>query len=312
MKLTGCALHNPNSESCPSMNATINEREFQYIREWLRNHIGQDLAEDKQYFVQVNLNDILVKYHLKSFAELINRLEKLTAGSFNKSLLQIIKTIDSSNSNFIQDVVDSLMVNETYFFRRPSTFADIQNVILPRLMAARQSMRKLRICCMACSTGQEAYSLLMTMDQFFPDLLAGWDTILVATDISQKSLQRAQAGIYSDWETTRGLSNELRERYFIKKNDQWQISSKFSSKIIFRSANLFETADSLPFGPFDLILLRNVMIYFDMNAKRMILEKVRKVIAPDGMLVIGESETLIGLEQQFNISPEIPAVCLPK
>jgi chemotaxis protein methyltransferase CheR len=293
------------------LNVTINEREFQYIRQWMRNFIGQDLAEDKQYFVQVNLNDTLVKYELKSFAELITRLEKYTPSGFNLSLQHLLKTVEPAHSQFIQDVVDSLMVNETYFFRRPSTFADLRNIILPRLVAARQSMRKLRICCMACSTGQEVYSLLMTMDQHFPELLYDWDTLIVATDISQRSLQRAQAGVYTDWETTRGLSPELRDYYFSKKNDQWQISSKLISKVIFRSSNLFETADSLPFGPYDLILLRNVMIYFDMKAKRMILEKVRRVIASDGILMIGESETLIGLEQQFSISPEIPAACLP-
>ncbi len=294
------------------MSDSISNHDFQFVRKWLKEYVGQDLGDDKQYFVLVNLNEIVSRFQFRSITELITRLESIAPLHGHGNLNYIIKTRDADSGKLIQDIVDCLMVNETYFFRRPSTFDDIRQTILPDLMAKRQTSKRLRICCMACSTGQEPYSLLMTMDSYFPELLSTWDTLVVATDISQKSLQRAQAGLYSDWETSRGLDPATRSRYFEQESQQWRISRNFSSKIIFRQSNLVEGLESLPFWPYDLILLRNVMIYFDAEAKRTILQKIRGMIASDGFLLIGESETLLGLDQYFAISTGIPAICIPR
>lgn len=294
------------------MNDQINDQEYQFVRKWLRHYVGQDLADDKQYLVRVSLSEITLKYKYPSTSLLLKHLEQC-APLLNRDGLNVVKrSLNPKDSQFVNDLVDALMVNETYFFRRPSTFDDIRNHILPDLIKKRQNKRQLRICCLACSSGQEPYSLAMTLDQYFPDVSKLWDTVIIASDISQKTLQKAEAGIYSDWETTRGLDSSLKARYFHQENQSWRIDDRIKNKIIFRQANLVDSLDSLPYCPFDLILLRNALIYFDMESKSRILEKVRQMIADDGVLLLGESETLLGLENHFQIANNVPALCLPK
>lgn len=293
------------------MNDHINDHEFQFVRSWLRHYVGQDLADDKQYLVRVSLSEIVVKYNYRSLSRLIAHLEQCAPILSNCSLYSLKTSLTAVDANFVQDVIDAMMVNETYFFRRPSTFEDLRLKTLPELIEKRRRTRQLRICCLACSSGQEPYSLMMTIDQYFPDVMAHWDLLIVASDVSCKTLQRAEAAIYSDWETSRGLDPGLRSRYFHHEKQGWRIDEKMKQKIIFRQANLIDTIESLPYAPFDLILLRNVLLYFDMKAKSLILEKVRRLITDDGILLLGESETLLGLESQFKISNQIPAVCYP-
>lgn len=293
------------------MNHPLTESEFQFIRKWIRFHIGQDLGEDKQYLVQAALSEIQQKYKIASIEQTVKRLDSIAPMSTFISL-QNINRSGGENAFFVQDVVDSLMIGETYFFRRPSTFEDLRLEILPTLIQRRSSVRRLRIWSAACSTGQEAYSLAMTLDQFFPDIYANWDIQILASDISQKALVKARAGTYSDWETSRGLSASLRDRYFTQNDACWTASSILKKRIQFIHNNLISSIESVPNGPFDLVLMRNVLIYFHPETKREILGKLRQMIADDGLLLLGESETLLGLESHFAISNHTSALCNPK
>lgn len=294
------------------MNETISEQEFQFIRKWLRHYVGQDLATDKQYLIQVSLLDIQKSFGFHSISEILRRLEQVAPVVDSFTLQTIEKSAGTDALRLVQNIIDALMVNETYFFRRPTTFEDLRSQILPRLIEKRLSTQRLKICCLACSTGQEPYSLAMTIDRYFPNLTTHWDISIIASDISSKTLQKAEAGLYSDWELSRGLDTELKERYFHQEGTHWRIDDRIRRQIQFRQANLIGSLDSLPYWPFDLILLRNVLIYFDTTVKRQILAKMRRLIADDGLLILGESETLLGLEEQFSISNDIPAICVPK
>lgn len=289
----------------------LNESEFQFIRKWMRFHIGQDLGEDKQYLVQASLSEIRQKYKIASIEQTIKRIESIAPMNAFISLQNIIRS-GGENAAFVQDVVDSLMVGETYFFRRPSTFEDLRLDILPTLIQRRSSVRRLRIWSAACSSGQEAYSLAMTLEQFFPEIYANWDLQIVASDISLKALDKARAGTYSDWETSRGLSTALRDRYFTQHDAYWTASNTLKKRIQFIQSNLISSIESVPHWPFDLVLMRNVLIYFHPETKREILGKLRPMIADDGLLLLGESETLLGLESHFAISDLTPALCIPK
>jgi chemotaxis protein methyltransferase CheR len=293
------------------MNDSLSEPEFQFIRKWMRTHVGQDLGEDKQYLIQVALSEIQQKYKIESIEQTVKRLNSILPMQSFFSLQSIIRS-GGQNASFVQDVVDALMVGETYFFRRPSTFEDLRSIILPTLIQRRQNQRRLRIWSSACSSGQEAYSLAMTLEQFFPDVYAHWDLKIIATDISQKALDKARAGTYSDWETTRGLSADLKDRFFTKNGMFWTANDSLKSCIQFTQNNLIESMESVPNWPFDLVLVRNVLIYFHPDTKREILAKLRPLITDDGLLLMGESETLLGLEDHFSISNITPALCIPK
>jgi len=293
------------------MSDQLTETDFQFIRHWMRTHVGQDLGEDKQYLVKVAVADIQARYQLPSISHCIRRLESLAPPSpmFN---FQAILDSGSTGGRFVQDMVDALMVGETYFFRRPSTFDDLRQFVLPALIRNRQAQKRLRIWSAACSTGQEPYSLAMTLADYFPEVFRTWDLLIVASDISQKAIDKSKAGTFSDWEVARGLDVARRDRYFTREGANWVARNEIKSPIRFSRCNLVSQGMNIPYRPFDLILLRNVLIYFDMQKKKEILGTVRDHLLDDGYLLLGESETLLGLEDHFQISDHAPALCEPK
>ena len=293
------------------MSDQLSEADFQFIRNWMRIHVGQDLGEDKQYLVKVALADIQARYQLPTISHCVRRLESLAPSSamFN---FQAILDSGSASGRFVQDTVDALMIGETYFFRRPSTFDDLRQFVLPTLIEKRQAKKRLRIWSAACSTGQEPYSLAMTLADYFPDVFRTWDLLIIATDISQKAIDKSRSGTFSEWEIGRGLDPARRDRYFTRQGSHWVAQNEIKSPIRFSRCNLVDPQMNIPFRPFDLILLRNVLIYFDMQKKKEILGKVRDHLLDDGYLLLGESETLLGLEEHFQISNHAPALCEPK
>ncbi len=185
-------------------------------------------------------------------------------------------------------VIDALTTNETLFFRDHHPFDALRQTLLPELIAARVKYRKLRIWSAACSTGQEPYSIALLIADKFPEL-AGWDIRIVATDLSDTVLEQAKAGMFSKFEINRGLPAPMLIKYFQQRGQYWVIGGDIRRKIEFRKLNLAEDWPALP--QFDLVFLRNVMIYFDVQTKRQILSRVRRVLAPDGYLALGSAET---------------------
>ena len=172
--------------------------------------------------------------------------------------------------------------------------------VLPALIAARRVSKTLRIWCAACSSGQEPYSVAMVLQEFAMQL-TGWRIEIVATDLSEQILRKARSGLYSDFEVRRGLSAERLRRFFRQDGVTWEISPAIRQMVTFRSHNLLHGTAGM--GRFDLVLCRNVLIYFDVEQKRRILDDLARCLADDGTLFLGSAETVIGITEAFELTP---------
>ncbi len=193
-------------------------------------------------------------------------------------------------------VVEALVTNETQFFRDIHPFHALETQILPRLIKKRMADRQLNLWCAASSTGQEPYSLAMLMAESFPQL-ASWNVRCIASDISDEVLERARQGNFRTVEVNRGLPEPLLEKYFRPEGKDWLIAESIRRQVEFRRINLIQAWPSLP--PMDVVLMRNVLIYFDAETKQAILGKVRKLLRPDGYLLLGTTETTLNLDPEF-------------
>jgi len=189
-----------------------------------------------------------------------------------------------------------MATNETYFFRDVHPFECLRKLVLPDLLARRAASQRLDLWCAAAATGQEPYSLTMVLRDSFPQL-AGWQTRLLATDLSREALKRARAGRYTQLEVNRGLPAPLLLKHFTKDGLDWQIKDEHKRMIDYRRLNLIE--DFGLGGQFDLILLRNVLIYFDVETKRAVLARCRRLLRPDGYLFLSGAETTLNIDDAF-------------
>jgi chemotaxis protein methyltransferase CheR len=190
-----------------------------------------------------------------------------------------------------------MVTTETSFFRDIHPFETLKKTVLPELIACRSRTEQLNIWCAASSSGQEPYSLAILLHEYFPEL-ARWRITISATDISQPMLQRSQAGSYSQVEVNRGLPTPLLLRWFRQDGAQWRLDERIRRAVTFSQLNLIQP--SWPAMPeWDLVLLRNVMIYFETDVKRAILGRVARVLSPGGFLLLGGAETTLNLNEQF-------------
>ncbi len=187
-------------------------------------------------------------------------------------------------------VVDALTINETSWFRDHSPYQAFTDAMLPALMERRSLTRRLRIWSAACSSGQEAYSIAMLLDQHLPP---DWRYEIVATDISTAMLERVRAGRYSQVEVNRGLPATSLVRYFTRVGREWEVAERLRERVTVRHLNL--AAPYVGLGTFDVIWLRNVLIYFEAATKADILRRMLAMLAPDGYLLLGSSETTLDL-----------------
>jgi chemotaxis protein methyltransferase CheR len=195
-------------------------------------------------------------------------------------------------------VLDAMTTNETTFYRDIEPFVVLEKHILPALITARRAKRQLRIWYAASSTGQEPYSVSMLIHEKFPELLK-WKLDQFATDISSEALARARLGRYSQLEVNRGLPARLLPKYFAKLGQQWQLSDEIRKMVQFEPLNLNAHWPPGVAGTFDLVFIRNVMIYFDVAAKKRILGAIYDRLAPDGMMFLGAAETTFNLDDRF-------------
>lgn len=203
----------------------------------------------------------------------------------------VTKVRQSNDERVIRQIVEALTTNETSWFRDNSPFLALKQKVLPELLAARSRPVHLRIWSAACSTGQEPYSLAMILSEALPPTVT---FEILATDLSEQVLERARKGRYSQLEVNRGLPAPLMMRYFTRVGTEWEISAELRQKITFRQYNLLESPPMS--GKLDVILLRNVLIYFDLPTKRAILRRMSQVLADDGTLMLGAAETTIGID----------------
>lgn len=253
--------------------------EFDFIRNLLRQHSALSLDDSKQYLVESRLDSLAKQEGFPSLQHLIARLQK-----------------DPGTSALHSKVVEAMTTNETTFFRDARPFRLLEKLVFPQLIERRQSERALNIWCAASSSGQEPYSVAMLLRDHFPALSA-WNLCFIATDISQAILNRAKAGRYSQLEVNRGLPAAMLVKYFRQAGNDWEISREIRRMIDFRRLNLIEPWPLLP--AMDLIMMRNVLIYFEVEKKKEILERARRLLRPDGYLLLGGAETTINLDDDF-------------
>jgi chemotaxis protein methyltransferase CheR len=260
---------------------------FDALCEFLRRSSGLVMESSKKYLVESRVMPIVRREKLSGLEELVAILQK------------------GQSPRLAKDVIEAMTINETYFFRDKSPFDQFRSFMLPSLLAARQGEKRLRIWSAAASTGQEAYSLAMILDEFAPRM-PGWKVEIIGTDLSEQVLEKARKGIYSQFEVQRGLPAPMLLRHFNQIGDSWQISEAMRSKVSFRQLNLLSDFTSL--GRFDIIFCRNVLIYFDAARKTDILARMTRILAPDGLLTLGASESLIGLKTYLVANTELRGI----
>ncbi len=257
--------------------------EYEYLRKFLRDHSGLDLSADKQYLIESRLLPLARKAGLSGIGELVQKLQGPGSSALSVS------------------VVEAMTTNETFFFRDKVPFDHFRDTIMPEVLKARAARKSVRIWCAAGSTGQEPYSLAMSLKEMGA-ALTGWRVEIVATDLSQEVLEKAKAGIYSQFEVQRGLPIQLLVKYFKQTGETWQINPELRAMIQHRQLNLLHDFSQL--GAFDVIFCRNVLIYFDQDTKINIFNRIARQIEPDGFLVLGAAETVVGLTDAFRPIPE--------
>jgi chemotaxis protein methyltransferase CheR len=199
------------------------------------------------------------------------------------------------------DITEAMTTNESFFFRDQKPFTLLQKVILPKLLTARATKKHLRIWSAAASSGQEAYSIAMVLSEEAAKL-QGWKIDIIGTDLSREMVARAKSGIYSQFEVQRGLPVTHLVKYFQQiVGDKWQIKDNIRQMVQFREGNLL--SDFGLVGTFDIVFCRNVLIYFDMPTKTRVLESISAIMPPDGFLLMGGAETVLGITDKFKPVP---------
>ena len=257
----------------------VGQPQFAYLRDLLRKRTGVVIDGTKEYLVVARLMPIVRQRKIPSLDTLIDRVR----GGLDPSLER--------------DVLSAMMTHETSFFRDKSPFETLRQ-LLPDLLARRAAQRQLTLWSAACSTGQEPYSLAILLNEHFRDLLGSWRVRILATDFSESVLAQAREGLFSDLETARGLSPALLAKYFRPLQGKWSISQDCRRLVEFRCLNLNATWPMMP--PCDVVFIRNVMIYFDVVTRAGLVERMRKVLRPDGLLFLGGAETLIGMDTGYD------------
>lgn len=255
----------------------MEHEDFQYIQQFIHQQVGISIDSDKQYLVVARLTPLLKEFELETFGQLSEQL-RLT-----------------SRPEIHSRVIDALTINETFFFRDIHPFEALKKIILPQIIEKRRETKTLNIWCGAASSGQEPYSIAMLLMDLIPDL-DHWKIQFIASDISVSMLKRAEEGMYNQFEINRGLPLPYLAKYFKKSGDHWQIKDEVRKLVQFKRINL---VDPWFLPSMDIIFLRNVLIYFEEDIKKLILQKMEKTLDDEGFFFLGSSETLLGLLHQF-------------
>jgi chemotaxis protein methyltransferase CheR len=268
----------------------VTPQDFDYLRKLLRDRSGLMLAAEKQYLAESRLLPVARKHGLNTLAELVGKLKGAGA-----AMLSV-------------EVVEAMTTNETFFFRDKIPFEHFRDTMLPALIAARAREKRIRIWCTAASTGQEPYSLAMLL-KGMNAALAGYRVEILATDLSADVLEKAKAGIYSQFEVQRGLPIQQLVKFFSQVGERWQIAPEIRAMVQFRPLNLLN--DFSPLGTFDLVFRRNVLIYFDQETKIGVFNRLARQLAGDGFLALGAAETVVGLTDAFKPMADKRGIYVP-
>ncbi|MCA8906803.1 MAG: chemotaxis protein CheR [Rhodospirillaceae bacterium] len=252
--------------------------DFNLFQSLLKQRSGLVITSDKAYLLESRLMPVARKWQLRGLEDLATACR----GRRDERLLR--------------DIIEAMTTSETSFFRGLKPFEMLRSTVLPALRQARAATRELRIWSAACSSGQEPYSIAMMLREAEPQW-RDWQIELLGTDISTDILTRARSGSYTQFEVQRGLPIAMLLRYFDKAGDKWVLKPEIRSMVAFRDLNLL--ANLAPLGRFDLILCRHVLVYFDQPTRALVLDKLAKLLPDDGVLMLGDVETVSGLTDKL-------------
>jgi chemotaxis protein methyltransferase CheR len=257
---------------------SLTAAEFDYIRHLVLEQSAIVLDDDKQYLAESRLMPLARRAGFNSLSGLVASL--------------LAKRFDGLH----RQVVEAMTTNETSFFRDFHPFEALRKSILPQILIRNASSRELNIWSAACSSGQEPYSIAMLLQDDFHGM-TNWNIRLIASELSAEMLARAREGRYSQLEVNRGLPAQLLVKYFRQNGVDWQIDEGIRRRVEFISVNLAAFWPVLP--PMDIVLMRNVLIYFGIETRKKILRKARQVLKQDGLLFLGGAETTFNLDDSF-------------
>lgn len=252
--------------------------EINFLADVLRKRTGIVVGDDKVYLLENRLKPVADKFKISNITELVKKIQV------------------SNDEEVIREVSEAMTTNETLFFRDHFPFETLKKTIIPEIMVNKQSSKTIRIWCSACSTGQEPYSIAILLNEM--NLPQDWHIEILATDISQNALNKAKTGLYSQFEVQRGLPAQLLVKYFIQQKNFWKIIPEIKNMVTFREFNLLD--DMVDLGKKDIVFCRNVLIYFDHETKKNVVEKIRKQVDDEhGYLFLGTSEALFTVTNSF-------------
>jgi len=279
----------------------LSHQEFELLRHYIHNICGLAISDNKTYLIRQRLEPLVLKAGCSSFSEFYNKLRKGDSDG-NKILPQVEEKI-----------INAITTHETSFFRDGHPFETFKEFLLPQLaktIIQRKSYSKhrkgakVRLWSAGTSTGQEPYSLAILIHEFtdnsvLPSNVVKEDFGLLATDISSTMIAKSMTAEYSQFEIKRGLNSERLRNFFFKEKERWTIKSQIRKMVEFRQINLIEPFRML--GGFDVILCRNVLIYFDNQTKSRILNQFNDILCENGWLILGATENIFSLSDKFNV-----------
>ena len=252
--------------------------ELEYLRDLIESRSGIALDDSKHYLLE-------------------SRLAPIARRSGTASLRGLIRELMSQgDEQLAAQVVEAMTTNETLFFRDRKPFKQLTDVVAPALREKRNPDRGIRIWSAAASTGQEPYSIALSLKEDTFDW-SGWKVEILGSDISKNVIKAAKSGIYSQFAVQRGMPISILLKYFNQEGAVWQLKADIRDMVEWQVLNLIEENRDL--GLFDVIFCRNVLIYFSMRNKRRVLDMLAHRLRPDGFLFLGTAETLVGLESKF-------------
>ncbi|WP_018387943.1 protein-glutamate O-methyltransferase CheR [Ancylobacter sp. FA202] len=256
----------------------IGPSDFEFLQRFLKDKSGLALGDDKRYLLETRLDPVMKKASVASITQLVATLR------------------ERGSSPLAEAVIEAMTTNESLFFRDKRPFDQLAALILPELISRRPPGQPLRIWCAAASTGQEPYSIAMLLRDN-ERLLGGRRVEIVATDLSAEVIERAQEGVYTQFEVQRGLPVHYLLKCFNQEGQMWRINADIRAMVRFSRLNLLQSFAHL--GQFDIVFCRNVLIYFDAATKTDVLGRIANLMARDGYLVLGGAESVLGLSSEL-------------
>lgn len=261
----------------------MNITDFEIYKDLLKQKSGLVLTQDKSYLIESRLNPIAKKWGYDNIMAMTNVLRGVPP------------------NDLVVDIVEAMTTNETSFFRDKKPFDIFKETVLPYYLEKASARKELKIWCAAASSGQEPYSLAMLLKEEAAKL-PGWRFHITATDISHDILEQAKEGVYTQFEVQRGLPIDLLLKYFTQNGDKWSVNDDIKSMIKYKYFNLLENMAVM--GKFDIIFCRNVLIYFDSETKKDVMERMSNQMEDDGFFFLGGAETVLGITDAFSAVPE--------